>query len=73
MEPRIFFLAILLTLLCVPTIANTLSVHPDDRDSDSSSSSSSSTVSVPEPGSMVLLLSALGGLSAYYAVQKKKR
>ncbi len=74
MKPRILFLAILLSLLCVPAIANTLSSIGDASDASSSSHSSSSYSSyrVPEPGSMVLLLSAIAGVSGYYVVRKKK-
>jgi len=75
MKIRNFFLAILLSLFCVPAIANTLSNRGDDPESSSSSysSHSSSAYRLPEPGSMVLLLSALGGLSGYYVVRRKKR
>ena len=77
MKPRNFFLTILLSLFCVPAIANTLSNRGDGTESSSSSSysshSSSSAHRLPEPGSMVLLLSALGGLSGYYVLRRKKR
>ncbi len=69
MKPRNFFLAIVLSLLCVPAIANTLSNRGDVPEE----SSSSSAIRLPEPGTLVLLLSALGGLSGYYVLGRKKR
>ena len=65
MNSKILFLAILFSLLFVPTIANTRS--------DPESTSSSSSVRLPEPGTLTLLLSGLVGLSGYYLVGKRKK
>ena len=72
MNSKILFLAILFSLLLVPTIANNRSNRGDVLD-DNSISTSSSVHSVPEPGTLTLLLSGLVGLSGYYLVGKKKK
>ncbi len=71
MNSKILFLAILFSLLLVPTIANTRSDLGDVT--DASSTSSSGAHSLPEPGTLTLLLSGLVGLSGYFLVAKRKK
>lgn len=75
MNSKILFLAILFSLLLVPTIANTGSNSGDvsDESSTGSSEGSSGDQTLPEPGTLTLLLSGLVGLSGYYLVGKKKK